>query len=49
MIGTIAPARGLQIVNAYTLAFFDRHLKGNTETLLDGPSSAYPEVTFTKR
>lgn len=33
-------------VRAYTLAFFDRHLKGLPGTLLDAPSPQYPNVTF---
>jgi dienelactone hydrolase len=44
--GTIDPARGLQISNAYLLAFFDRYLKGNDNRLLDGPSASFPEVQF---
>jgi predicted dienelactone hydrolase len=46
--GSIEPARGLQITNAYLVAFFDQYLKGTPEELLQGPSSAYPEVTFEK-
>lgn len=37
-----------QIVNDYILAFFDKHLRDITATLLDGPSP-YPEVMFTKK
>ena len=44
--GSIDPARGLQISNAYLLAFFDRYLKGSDNGLLDGPSASYPEVQF---
>jgi hypothetical protein len=47
-IGTIDPVRALAIMNAYTLAFFERYLKGKAEPLLDGPSP-YPEVTFINR
>ncbi len=28
-----------RIVNAYSLAFFDRHLKGQPAALLDGPAA----------
>jgi predicted dienelactone hydrolase len=35
-----------RIVNAYTVAFFDRYLKGEQEPLLTPPSDAFPEVTF---
>ena len=47
--GSIRPARGLQIANAYLVAFFDQYLKGNPQVLLQGPAGAYPEVTFGKR
>ncbi len=48
-IGSIQPERGLEISNAYLVAFFDRNLKGADSELLQGPSSAYPEVQFKKR
>jgi len=38
--------RMYRIVNAYTVAFFDRFLKGRPEPLLDGPPKDFPEVTF---
>jgi predicted dienelactone hydrolase len=44
--GPIGSQRAHEIVNAYSLAFFDKHLKGEPETLLDGPSAHYPEVIF---
>jgi predicted dienelactone hydrolase len=44
--GSIDPGRGLQITNAYLLAFFDRYLKGSDNGLLDGPSASFPEVQF---
>ena len=47
--GTIDPARGLQIADAYLLAFFDRYLKGAASPLLAGPSATYPESTFMHR
>jgi hypothetical protein len=34
----------LKIMNAYTLAFFNKHLKGMDSPLLDGPSPDFPEV-----
>ncbi len=34
--GSIDGARGHEIVNAYALAFFDRHLRGVAAPLLDG-------------
>ncbi len=45
----IDPRRGHAIINAYTLAFFDRYLKSGDGAVLDGPSDQYPEVTFRKR
>lgn len=30
----------------YTLAFFNKHIKGQPTTLLDGPSPQFPNVTF---
>jgi hypothetical protein len=47
-IGSIQPKRGLEITNAYLLAFFDRYLKNMDSDLLQGSSSAYPEVQFEK-
>jgi hypothetical protein len=38
--------RVLQIVNTYTLAFFDFYLKGVGSALLEGPSSEFPEVVY---
>ncbi|HVN14126.1 MAG TPA: hypothetical protein VMT73_00175 [Anaerolineales bacterium] len=48
-IGPTQPERGLEITNAYLVAFFDESLKGVNSGLLQGPSSAYPEVQFEKR
>jgi predicted dienelactone hydrolase len=42
--GPLGVQRAHRIINAYTLAFFDRHLKGLPAPLLDGPSRQYPEV-----
>ncbi|MGW2403085.1 alpha/beta hydrolase family protein [Streptomyces sp. NPDC001739] len=46
LIGTLAPARAVRIQQAYPLAFFDLHLRHRRGHLLDGPSRAFPEVTF---
>lgn len=46
MIGTLDPARAVRIQQAYPLAFFDRHLRHRGGHLLDGPSTAFPEVKF---
>ena len=39
-------ARALDITRAYVRAFFDQHLRGEPQGLLDRPSPRYPEVTF---
>ncbi|WP_143079172.1 hypothetical protein [Streptomyces monashensis] len=43
---TIAAERAAAITRAYVGDFFDLQLKGIPRPLLDGPSRAYPEVTF---
>ncbi|MFC1413274.1 alpha/beta hydrolase family protein [Streptacidiphilus sp. N1-12] len=45
-VGTLPPSRAVRIQQAYPLAFFDLHLRQRREHLLDGPSPAFPEVTF---
>jgi predicted dienelactone hydrolase len=44
IIGSIQPERGLEISNAYLVAFFDRYLKGVNSALLQDASADYPEV-----
>jgi hypothetical protein len=44
VLGPIAGNRMVEIVNAYTLAFWDETLKGEVSPLLDGPSPGYPGV-----
>jgi len=34
------------IINAYSVAFFDRYLKGDSPALLNGPATQFPEVVF---
>ena len=46
---TIDGERMTKIQNVYTLAFFDKHLKGLAAPLLDGPAPDYPEVAFKSR
>jgi hypothetical protein len=46
LFGPIDADRVHRIVNAYTLAFFDRHLRGLPATLLDGAEAQYPDVRF---
>ena len=47
--GPIDAQRAHRIINAYTLAFFDRHLMGRPAVLLDQPAELYPEVSFETR
>ncbi len=47
--GPLDATRGFDIINAYSIAFFDKELKGQPSVLLDGPSKQYPEVLFDKR
>ena len=45
--GAVLPgARSLDITRAYVRAFFDQHLRGKPQALLEKPSARYPEVTF---
>ncbi|MCY4028737.1 MAG: hypothetical protein OXH75_20750 [Acidobacteria bacterium] len=45
----IEPARGHEIVNALTVAFFDRYLKGADAPLLEDPVSVFKEVEVERR
>jgi len=47
--GPIGAQRAHSIINAYSLAFFDRHLKSQPATRFDGPTKQYPEVSFETR
>jgi predicted dienelactone hydrolase len=47
MIGTVDGRQMLRIVNAYTLAFFDRYLKGEESDILTGATRPFPEVHYT--
>jgi Platelet-activating factor acetylhydrolase, isoform II len=42
----LSGTRSLDITRAYVRAFFDQHLRGRPQALLDQPSPRYPEVTF---
>jgi hypothetical protein len=46
---SISGARSLDITRAYVRAFFDQHLRGRPQALLDQASPRYPEVTFCSR
>ncbi|MFF2625687.1 alpha/beta hydrolase family protein [Kitasatospora griseola] len=43
---TIDAARGLRLTRQYVAAFFDLHLKGVPQPILDGPTPQNPEITF---
>lgn len=45
-LGEIDPGLGVEITNAYTLAFFDHVLKGEASTALEELSVKYKEVKF---
>ena len=47
--GPIGSQRAHDIINAYSLAFFDRHLKNLPKALLEGSAKQYPEVLFETR
>jgi Platelet-activating factor acetylhydrolase, isoform II len=47
--GPIDAQRAHNIINAYSLAFFNRHLVDLPEELLDNSASPYPEVIFNVR
>ncbi|WP_103341160.1 alpha/beta hydrolase [Amycolatopsis sp. CA-126428] len=47
--GATTPAvRGQAITAAYVRAFFDQHLRGQPQPLLDQPSPRHPEVAFAR-
>ena len=47
--GTIDRERAHQIINAYSLEFFDLHLKGEQKVLLNEENKNFPEVMFETR
>ena len=49
LAGPIDEQRARGIINACSLAFFDRHLLGRSAPLLDAASKKYPEVLFESR
>ncbi|MFN2237426.1 MAG: alpha/beta hydrolase family protein [Anaerolineales bacterium] len=44
--GTLNGEQVSKIINAYTLAFFDRYFRGDSGTILDKPSEKYPEMIY---
>ncbi len=49
LLGSIDGDRMEVIMSAYTLAFFDKYLRGKDSPLLKTPSAPYPEVEFSSR
>jgi dienelactone hydrolase len=49
LAGPLGAARVHRIINAYSVAFFDRHLRDRQARLLEGPSEDYPEVLLESR
>jgi hypothetical protein len=47
--GAATPGRGHEIINSYSLAFFDKYLKGKGGDLLKQMPSPFPEVDFAKK
>ncbi len=47
--GPINADRAHDIVNAYSLAFFNKHVLGRPSTLLSGAATRFPEVRFESR
>lgn len=46
--GTIDPKRSVLVQSTYLAAFFGQTLSHKHSTLLDGPSSKYPEISFVR-
>jgi hypothetical protein len=44
--GDTTPARISQVISTYVMAFFDQHLNGIEQPLLNGASDAYPEISI---
>ena len=49
LTGSIDGQRAHDIINAYSLAFFNRHLAGRPATLFDAPTNPYPQVQLETR
>ncbi|WP_409495718.1 alpha/beta hydrolase family protein [Amycolatopsis sp. cmx-11-12] len=44
--GTLGGERGMALTRAYVAAFFDKHLRGGSQPVLDGPVAGNPEIKF---
>jgi hypothetical protein len=47
-LGTIDPDRAIYIERVYLAAFLDQELRNQHSTLLNGPTSQYPEISFVR-
>ncbi len=47
-VGTINPSRAILVQRTYLAAYFDTVLRGQHSTLMDGPSTKYPEISFVR-
>jgi dienelactone hydrolase len=48
LVSELDPRRAHRIINDYSLAFFNKYLKGQSSDLLANASNNYPEVVFQK-
>lgn len=46
LVGSIEGGRAHQLINTYTLAFFNHHLRDQPAAVLDEPSTLYPEMQW---
>ncbi|MGA4929037.1 alpha/beta hydrolase family protein [Streptomyces incarnatus] len=46
--GTIDPKRAFTVQSTYLAAFFDQELRHKSQSLLNGPSKTYPEISFVR-
>jgi hypothetical protein len=44
LYGDVGVERGLELVRTYSLAFFDHHLRGGEQPLLEDPGAFHPEL-----
>ncbi|MGW2254087.1 hypothetical protein ACWCXH_28420 [Kitasatospora sp. NPDC001660] len=43
---TMTATRGIELAREHVAAFFDLHLKGIDQPVLDGPTAENPEISF---
>lgn len=47
-IGIVDPERSVASQRAYFATFFDQHLRGEHQEVLEGPSRRHPDVDFVR-